>query len=100
MRKSWFAVLVGCSVLLPNSAQATTSGTCFWITGLAPGDSLNLRQRPSASAPIIGRFDSQSAPVIAKVGACGRWCNVSVHTGDGSFKGWMYSKYLERHECP
>lgn len=100
MRKSWFAVLIGCSFLFPSGAQATTPGTCFWITGLAPGDSLNLRAKPSASAAVIGSFDSQSATVIAKTGPCGRWCQVSVHTGDGSFKGWMYAKYLERHECP
>lgn len=83
-----------------GGAHATTSGTCFAIVGLTGGDMLNLRVRPSPDAEIVGRFDARSAGVVAKAGPCNRWCRVSVFTGNGTYKGWMHSRYLERRECP
>jgi hypothetical protein len=90
----------GIALMIATPALATTSGTCFGIIGLSDGDKLNLRVAPYSSARIVGRFDNDSAGVIAKTGPCHAWCRVSVHTGDGSFKGWMYSRYLQRRECP
>ena len=100
MRIRHFAAVLVFLTVGGGEVWATTPGTCFGIVDVGAGDSLNLRAGPHASARIIRSFDGNSAVVIAKIGPCNRWCRVGVHTGDGSFKGWMFGRYLEPRECP
>ena len=55
----------------------------------ASGNSVNLRQRPSRSAPLIGRVPAGSTVDILE--DLGEWCRIEY----GSLEGYMMSNYLE-----
>ena len=63
--------------------------TLFDVTGVAGDDVLNIREQPSASAPVIGRLapDAKNVEVVAERGG---W--MQVNTGERS--GWVNGRYL------
>lgn len=72
------------------------SGPDFYVvTGLAAGDTLNLRSRPSTQGDIIARL-SQGARVRnlgCETSGQTRWCKVRT-TGGVEVTGWVNGRYL------
>ena len=55
------------------------------------GEALEVRERPSASAPITARKRYSDCGIFA-TGAChGSWCPVE----DGHSRGWVHRRYIE-----
>lgn len=63
--------------------------TLFDVTGVAADDVLNIRERPDASAPIIGAL-RPDATGVEVVGERGAW--MQVNTAERS--GWVHGRYL------
>lgn len=67
----------------------------FVVSGLAPGDLLNMRARPSAQADVVGRLAAGARMQnlgCEQVGAA-RWCRVQT-TGGVVVTGWVNARYL------
>jgi uncharacterized protein YraI len=77
-------------------ADGLAGGPDFWeVTGLAPGDTLNLRIGPSTGDRVVGELDA--GDVVRNFG-CGRvsgqrWCQVAG-PGDPGSEGWVAGRYL------
>lgn len=83
---------------LPKSdfADGYAGGPDFWeVTGLVAGDTLNLREGPSASERILAQL-AQGA-VVRNMGcrpvSGARWCRVQLQ-GDANAVGWVSGRYL------
>ncbi|MCF3974398.1 SH3 domain-containing protein [Paracoccus salsus] len=79
-------------MMLAGPAHATQEymlPTLFDVAGVASDDVLNIRQRPDARAPIIGRLaaDATGIEVVDQTSGWGR-----VNTGETS--GWVSLRYL------
>jgi hypothetical protein len=87
----------GAATQLPASPpDGFVAGDFFEVTGVGGGDSLNLRDRPGASARIVGQL--ANGAVLRNVGGCRmtgetRWCNVET-TGGVRVRGWVSARYL------
>jgi uncharacterized protein YraI len=69
----------------------------YVVSGLAPGDTLNVRTRPSTQGDVIAQLASG-----AKVQNLGceqsgqtRWCRIRT-TGTVSVTGWVNGRYLQK----
>jgi uncharacterized membrane protein len=79
---------------LPAAAQ--TLPARFTVTGVAQGDVLNVRERPSASARILGSFQPGATGIeVIEQSPDGRWGLVALREG----AGWVSMRYL-RAEPP
>ncbi len=67
------------------------------VTGVAVGDVLNIRAKPSANSAIVGTLprNAKSVEVVA-VDATGKWA--SVNTGEGS--GYASMRFLSQQDGP
>lgn len=63
--------------------------TLFDVSGVSPGDVLNIRAEPNARAPILGTL-APGAPRIEVVEERGGWAR--INTGEGT--GWVSMRYL------
>jgi len=74
---------------------AAPSGGLYVVTGLAAGDTLNVRSKASTSGAVIARL-SQGAKVrnlgCETVGKT-RWCKIRT-TGGVEVTGWVNGRYL------
>ena len=79
--------------LLPGIALAQGYPALFDVTGVASGDTLNIRAAPQASAEKIGEFgpNARDIEVIREEGGWGL-----VNSGERS--GWASMRYLARQE--
>lgn len=89
MRAGLFAVVLA---LIAGPALATpeyTLPTLFDVTGVAAGDTLNIRERPDASAAVIGTLapDATGVEVVAERSG---WAQVNT----GGRRGWVSSRFL------
>ncbi|MCZ8181251.1 MAG: SH3 domain-containing protein [Rhizobium sp.] len=79
----------------PAFADGLSGGPDFFqVAGISPGDTLNIRTRPSAQSPIVTRVVNGE---ILRNGGCRmtgqtRWCRVS--RPDGSASGWAAGRFL------
>ncbi|EKF59098.1 Gifsy-1 prophage protein [Agrobacterium albertimagni AOL15] len=79
----------------PDFADGLSGGPDFFeVAGIARGDALNIRTRPSAQSPIVTRVVNGE---ILRNGGCRmtgqtRWCRVS--RPDGSNAGWAAGRFL------
>lgn len=79
----------------PDFADGLSGGPDFFqVAGIARGDALNIRTRPSAQSPIVTRLVNGE---ILRNGGCRmtgqtRWCRVS--RPDGSDAGWAAGRFL------
>lgn len=79
----------------PDFADGLSGGPDFFqVAGIARGDALNIRTRPSAQSPIVTRVVNGE---ILRNGGCRmtgqtRWCRVA--RPDGSDAGWAAGRFL------
>lgn len=87
------AVLAASSVLtfaVPAAAASVVEGEEHCVVNVASGDRLNMRERPSAGAPVVAR-KAYGQCGITVIGACrGEWCPVE----DGHHQGWVNSRFI------
>lgn len=86
------ALAFALAAFLASPALATPEyvlPTLFDVTGVAADDVLNIRERPDAGAPIIGRL-APDATRVEVVGERSGW--MQVNTGERS--GWVNGRYL------
>lgn len=80
----------------PDFADGYSGGPDSWqVTGLVPGDTLNIRSGPSANDTIVVKIDEGA--VVRNLGcrpvAGARWCKVQLQ-GDANTVGWASGRYL------
>jgi hypothetical protein len=91
-----------------SSASATSGPGCLVVVNVAADDALNLRARPSASAPIVDRLVPGSHGIIHLDDDCqpksvswgSRWCPVTHYDGDRVVSGWVKARYVRDSDCP
>lgn len=86
------ALAIALTLALALPAHATPEyvlPTLFDVTGVAADDVLNIRERPDAKAPIIGRLapDATRVEVVAERGG---WMQVNA----GERSGWVNGRYM------
>jgi uncharacterized membrane protein len=79
------AALVLALLAAPAGAQEV-----YQVTGVAPGDVLNIRRAPSASAPVVGTI-APVADFVLLHERRGAWARVE-HRG---MTGWVAARFLE-----
>lgn len=95
-------------VVLPGSAEATTSPGCLFVVNVAANDALNMRSRPSASSRIVDVLVPGNHGIIHLDAPCeplsrpwpSRWCPVSHYDGGRVTRGWVKARYVRDSECP
>ena len=87
----WVALL--CLLASPLAATQDAWPALYDVAGVAPNDVLNIREAPTAEAPITGSlaFDATSVEVIRRAPRAD-WG--LVNAGEG--KGWVSLRYLKR----
>lgn len=96
--------LVGAS----GPAFATSGPGCLVVVGVPPGDVLNMRASPSASAQIVDTLIPGRHGVIHLDAKClpldlaweSRWCPVTHYSGDRTTRGYVKARYVRDSECP
>jgi hypothetical protein len=83
----------------PDFADGLMGGPDFWaVTGLATGDSLNLRAGPSTDNKVIGRL--AEGEILRNLGCRTtgkqRWCQVETPVGPG----WVAGRFLRESGAP
>ena len=122
MRRLGLAIAL--SLLAAAPASATTGWGCHQINSGA-SDPLNIRDAPSSSGSVVGRYHAGNQPIIAldapelgqatladvhfaetrhcepmsgPLGA--RWCPVNMFDGSGYQSGWVKRRWVDHAECP
>ncbi|WP_425046864.1 SH3 domain-containing protein [Primorskyibacter sp. S87] len=84
----WLWVLA----LLSGPATAQDLPAMFSVTGVNPGDVLNIRQQPDAGSGILGELAPDATGVeIVQRSDDGKWGQVAF----GESTGWVSTRYLE-----
>ena len=69
---------------------AIVSPATYCVSGVAPGDVLNLRAYPSSGSRVIHRLHRRQCNIAFLPHAVGNWQKIRV---DG-WQGWAYRRYL------
>ncbi|MEO0543060.1 MAG: hypothetical protein AAFY99_04495 [Pseudomonadota bacterium] len=106
MRSVFYKVPVLVAVLIGNSIAVTKPALAdLCVVNVPSWDVLNVRERPSASAPIINMLkQGEHGPIWAN-GTCvprdrepgSRWCPIMIGAGSGVGMGWVKARYIA--EC-
>ena len=96
------------TALMNGPALATTGSGCLYVVNIAPGDALNMRARPAASARVVDRLVPGQHGILHLHRACGpknlpwgqRWCRVTHYNGDRTIKGFVKARFVRDSECP
>lgn len=85
-----------------NNEAMEEGGPDFWVvSGLSAGDSLNMRQGPSTTEPVITTF--RNGKVLKNLGCRRvgerRWCRVANPLA-GAAGGWVNGRYLRETGGP
>ena len=67
------------------------SPALYCVTGVAPGDKLNLRAYPATSSKVIARLSRQQCDIAFLPYAVGSWQKIRV---EDDLEGWVNRKYL------
>lgn len=89
-------------------AMATSGPGCLYVVNVAADDVLNMRSRPSASAPIVDRLVPGQHGILHLDAACvpksvewgKRWCPITHYDGDSTTHGWVKARYVRDSDCP
>lgn len=93
--RRWLAALL--LVLWAPLAAAQDLPARFTVTGVAAGDVLNLRTRPSASAPVLATLPPGGTGVeVLDLSPDGRWGLVPFREGSG----WAAMRFLAPEAAP
>ena len=101
--------ILAAGIALAGPSHAATDAGCWVVVNVPPGDSLNVRARPSASSQIVDRLIPNRHGIIAARGRCtptsvpwgSRWCPISHHSGDyPTTRGWAKARFLRGSGCP
>ena len=71
-------------------ADPVVPGEEHCVVNVAPGDVLNMRDRPRASAAIMARKRHDACGILVTRDCEGNWCPVE----DGHSLGWAHRRYL------
>lgn len=74
----------------PGGAYPVVEGERHCVVGVAGNDVLNIRARPSASAPILGVARPGACDVVVGQGCRSNWCPVTTPTATG----WASREFL------
>jgi len=77
-------------------ADGLSGGPDFWeVTGVAPGDTLNVRAGPSSREPVLDAVDNGTVlrNLGCRMSGGHRWCRV-VPLGRSGSSGWVAGSYL------
>lgn len=106
----WLTIVsAGAAVLVSASLAHATSGPgCLQVVNVGPGDALNMRKRPSASAAIVDRLVPGAHGIIHLDAACfpntvawaSRWCPVTHYNGDRTTRGFVKARFVRDSDCP
>ncbi|MEL6921443.1 MAG: hypothetical protein AAFO77_10555 [Pseudomonadota bacterium] len=89
-------------LMAANAATTQPAYADLCVVNVASWDVLNVRERPSASAPIINTLkQGQHGPIWAN-GTCipqnrapgSRWCPIMIGAGSGVGAGWVKARYI------
>lgn len=91
-----------------GSAGATSGPGCLVVVNVAPGDVLNMRAAPSASARVVdvlvpgqhGIIHLDAPCVPGEIAWAKRWCPVTHYNGDRTTKGFLKARFVRDSECP
>ena len=87
-----FALLL---LLWPVAIAAQPYPALHDVAGVAADDVLNVRVRPSASAPIVGSLPPNATDIeVVQTNAAGTWGQVNI----GEQTGWTSMRYLQQHD--
>ncbi|MEM1377112.1 MAG: SH3 domain-containing protein [Pseudomonadota bacterium] len=94
------ALAISATALNPQSAYAD-----LCVVNVASWDVLNVRERPSASSPIVNTLKQGQHGPIWSNGTCipqnrdpgSRWCPIMIGAGSGVGTGWVKARYIA--EC-
>ena len=77
---------------LPSGAQAdpVVQNEEHCVVNVRADDALNLRERPSANAPIAARKRHDECGILVTDACQGSWCPVE----DGHSLGWVHRRYI------
>jgi SH3-like domain-containing protein len=91
VRATSLCLLLGyLGVCSPVLADPVVRGEEHCVVNVRPGDALNMRARPAASAQIVARKRYDECGILVN-GACrGSWCPVE----DGHALGWAHRRFL------
>lgn len=83
------------AVMPPGSGDGGSGPGVYVVRGLAAGDFLNVRTRPSTQGDIIARLSSGTRVRNLGCEQSGqtRWCRIRT-TGDVTVTGWVNGRYL------
>lgn len=70
---------------------AMVSPALYCVTGVAPGDKLNLRAYPATSSKVLARLGRHQCDIAFLPYAVGSWQKIRV---EGDLEGWVNRKYL------
>lgn len=112
--------VLSCAIVLAGwlPARDADGPDYYRVRGVSVGSSLNLRSKPDAKAPPVGRIPA-NAQCLRSLGCLGglsfqefstlseeekkrrlesnpRWCKVEYH----GLTGWVAGKYLAEGACP
>lgn len=101
-------VLCGGAITGTTNSHATSGPGCLRVVNISPGDTLNVRSRPSASARIVDQMAMGAHGVIHLDAECTpksrpwgqRWCPVTHYNGDRTTSGYVKARYVRDNECP
>lgn len=86
------ALLAGLFILIAATAHSSELPALFHVTGVATDDVLNIRQSPSAAAPIVGQFAPTASGIeVSALDAGGKWGRINT----AETTGWVSMRYLQ-----
>ncbi|MCC6982584.1 MAG: hypothetical protein IT535_04890 [Bauldia sp.] len=85
-----FGAGAGIATPFPAKADPIAVGVEHCVVNVPTSDVLNMREQPSASAPIVAQKPYASCGILVTAECYGNWCPAE----DGHAAGWMHRRYL------
>jgi tetratricopeptide (TPR) repeat protein len=94
-KSSGLIIVYNSLAMLTVAVPSAGAQDAFRVIGVGPGDVLNVRSSPSASASIAGTIPPDAAKV-SRTGDCKTWCRVRY----GDVEGWVDRRFLTADVTP